>query len=107
MKSMNDYLRVNQMAMQTWTACMQTICLRSEMMSTHSPFSPRVINENIKMSTEKIAASFEVYSQLQASTYDIYHGKYDPLSAWENLLMPINKKAVKNAQRLSRQAKKR
>ena len=106
MKTFNDYLRVNHLTVQTWTACMQTITLRTEMMSTHSPLSARVMNENVIMGTEKISASLEIYSQLQSSAHALYYGKFDPLIAWENMLRPINKKAIKNARRLSRQAGK-
>ena len=95
------------MTMQTWSACLQTISLRAQMMSNQSPLSSRVIKENLEMSTEKISASLEIYSQLQASTYAMYRGTFNPVTAFENILKPINSKAVKNAQRLSRQANKR
>ena len=106
MNLFNDCLRVNQLTMQTWTACLQTISLRTELLSSNSPLSHKVITENVKMSTEKVAATFEIYTQLQASTYDLYQGKFNPLTAWENVLEPINKKAIGNARRLSRQVKK-
>ena len=106
MKIMNDYLRVNQLTMQTWTACLQTISLRTELLSNNSPVSSKVMTENLKMSTEKVAASLEVYAQLQACAYDMYLGKYNPLTTWENILKPVNKKAINNAKRLSRLSKK-
>jgi len=102
MKLMYDYIRVNQMTMQTWTACLQTISLRTELISTNSPLSTRVITENLIMSTEKISASFEICSQLHVSTLDLYQGRFDPLTTWEKILNPINKKAIDNAQRLSK-----
>ena len=84
---------------------MQTISLRSELVSTNSPLSTKVITENLKMSTEKISMSFELYSHLQMSTLDLYQGKFDPLATWEKMLTPINKKATGNANRLSNQSK--
>lgn len=107
MRSMNDYIRLNQMALQTWTACLQTISLRTELMSTHPPLSKVIIRENLKMSTEKISATFELYAQLQASAFDLYHGKFDAVIACEEMLKPISQKATANARRLSRQVKKR
>ena len=106
MKIMNDYLRVNQMTVQTWTACLQMIALRAEMMATHSPLSVRLISENIIMGTEKISASLEVYSQIQSAADDFCYGRFDPLTAWENMLRPINKKAMNNARRLYRQTRR-
>ncbi len=106
MKLFSDYIRVSQMTMQTWTACLQTISLRTELMSTHSPLSTKVIRENMMMSTEKISASFEIYSQLHRSTFELYHGKFDPLNTWVQVLVPIREKAANNAQRLSRQSRK-
>lgn len=103
MKIMNEYLRLNQLSMQTWSACLQTISLRTELLSNNSPLSSKVMTENVKMSTEKMAASLEIYSQMQASAYDLYRGKYDPLTAWENILKPVSKKAISNAKRLSKQ----
>lgn len=106
MKLLYDYVRINQMTMQTWTACLQTISLRAELISTNSPLSTRVMEENLRMSTEKISASFEIYSQLHLSTLDMYAGRFNPLTTWEKMLKPINKKAVTNAQRLSKKTKK-
>lgn len=107
MKTLYDYDRVNSLTIQTWAACLQTIALRAQMMATHSPLSTTVINETVIMGTEKLSASLEIYSQMQSATEDFYHSRLDPLSAWENMLRPINKKAVSNARRLSRQAGKR
>ena len=44
MKIMNDYLRLNQLTVQAWTACLQTISLRSELLSSNSPLSSKVID---------------------------------------------------------------
>ena len=53
-----------------------------------------------------MTASFEIYSQLQTCAFDMYRGKYDPLTAWENILKPVSNKAIGNAKRLSKQTKK-
>ena len=106
MKLMSDFLRVNQLTLQTWTACLQTIRLRSELVTRHPPMSNKVMTESVRMSTEKLAASLQVSTQLQAGAYDLYQGKFNPLKTWENILKPINKTASGNARRLSRQVKK-
>lgn len=98
----SDVRKLGCMLLNAGPAALSTINLRVGMLATHAPSNPKMILENRRMVTEKLAALWDTGLEVQMALLDILAGGHTPW--WTTslrILEPLHNRAVDNSKRLS------
>ncbi|MBB3191991.1 hypothetical protein [Halomonas cerina] len=91
------------MALELWTTSLETIAMRHRLWHTLSPASPRMLQENQRMVSEKLEASLEIGVELHRAILGAVNGR--PTPWWvtgRRTLGPLHRRTTANSHRLSR-----
>ena len=102
--AMFDVWKLSTMALEMWATAFSTINARTDLWQTQSPFDPKMMLENQRMVMEKLAASWEVGTQMQKAWMNMLGG--GRMTPWwttgQRTLKPLHKRTTANARRLSK-----
>lgn len=96
--AMFDVWKLGTMAIEMWSTAIVTINSRTKMWETQSPFDPKMMRENLRMVTEKVAASREVGSAVQKAI--LSGGRTPWWTTGQRTLQPLHKRTTANSKRL-------
>jgi len=101
--AVSDVWKLGQMTFDFWSSAFSTINSRTLLWKTKSPLDPKMIQENQRMVTEKLAATWKVGLEVQKAWLNILLGGQTPwwISSRRSL-KPLHKRTTANAKRLSR-----
>lgn len=98
----SDVRKLGCMLLNAGPAALSTINLRAGMLATHAPSNPKMILENRRMVTEKLAALWDTGLEVQMAWLDMLSGGHTPW--WTTslrILEPLHKRVIDNSKRLS------
>ncbi|WP_050996592.1 hypothetical protein [Marinobacter sp. BSs20148] len=98
----SDVWKLSCILMYAGPVALSTINLRVGMLVTHAPSNPKVILENRRMVTEKLAALWDTGLEVQMAWLDTLSGGHTPW--WTTslrILEPLLERAIDNSKRLS------
>ncbi|WP_018403342.1 hypothetical protein [Marinobacter gelidimuriae] len=98
----SDVRKLGGILIDAGPAALSTINLRVGMLVTHAPLNPKMILENRRMVTEKLAALWDTGLEVQMAWLDMLSGGHTPW--WTTslrILEPLHKRAIDNSKRLS------
>jgi len=98
----SDVRKLGCMLLNAGPAVLSTINLRVGMLATHAPSNPKMILENRRMVTEKLAALWDTGLEVQMALLDMLSGGHTPW--WTTslrILEPLHKRVIDNSKRLS------
>ncbi|CAN0570497.1 unnamed protein product, partial [Ectocarpus sp. 12 AP-2014] len=76
--AMFDIWKAGIMAFELWSTSLSTITLRNHLWQTQPFFSPKMMQENQKMITEKLEASMEAGLEMQKALLNSMNGNLAP-----------------------------
>ena len=98
----SDVRKLGSILIDAGPAALSTINLRVGMLATHAPLNPKMILENRRMVTEKLAALWDTGLEVQMAWLGILSGDNTPW--WTTslrILEPLHERAIANSKRLS------
>jgi hypothetical protein len=100
---MFDVWKLGTMALETWSTAFTTINSRTKMWETKSPFDPKMMLENHRMVSEKLAASWEIGFEMQKAWMKMLSGGQTPWwTTGRRTIKPLHRRTTANSKRLSR-----
>ncbi|MDO6788117.1 hypothetical protein Q4589_10995 [Cobetia marina] len=101
--AMFDVWKLGTTSVEMWSTAMSTIMSRTQLWGTQSPLDPKMIAENQKMVSEKIAASWEMWFVMQKAWMNAMSGgKVVPWwTTGTQFIKPLHKRTTANSRRLS------
>ncbi|WP_233266451.1 hypothetical protein [Cobetia sp. L2A1] len=101
--AMFDVWKLGTTSVELWSTTLSTIFSRTQLWGTQSPLDPKMIVENQKMVSEKIAASWEMWFVMQkAWSSAMTGGKVAPWwTTGTQFIKPLHKRTTANSRRLS------
>lgn len=101
--AMFDVWKFSTMATELWSTALSTINARTSLWETKSPFDPKMMQENQRMVSEKLAASWEVGLEFQKAWMNMLSGGQTPWwTTGQRTMKPLHKRTTANAKRLSK-----
>jgi len=101
--AVTEVWKLGQMTSEFWSSAFSTIKSRTFLWEAKSPLDPKMIHENQRMVTEKLAASWEVGLEVQKAWLNILLGGQTPWwTTSRRSLKPLHKRTTANAKRLSK-----
>ena len=100
--AMFDVFKLGNMATELWATALSTINSRVFLWETKSPLDPKMMKENQRMVSEKLAASWEVGMEMQKAWMNMLSGGKTPWwKTGQRTIKPLHKRTTANAKRLS------
>lgn len=101
--AMLDVWKLGVMACELWSTSFSTIAMRHGLWQTQSPTSARMLKENQRMVSEKLAASMETGFEIQKVMLQTAFGQMAPWWVTSRRTMaPYHRRSSANSRRLSR-----
>ena len=100
--AMFDIWKVGIMAFELWSTSLSTITMRNHLWQTQPFFSPKMMQENQRMVTEKLEASMEAGLVMQKALLNSMSGKQAPW--WvtsQRTMKPYHQRSSANSRRLA------
>ncbi|MCL5425050.1 MAG: hypothetical protein M1154_05375 [Gammaproteobacteria bacterium] len=101
--AMFDIWKAGVMAFELWSTSLSTITMRNHLWQTQPFFSPKMMQENQKMVTEKLEASMEAGLEMQKALFNSMNGNLAPWWITSQLTMkPYHQRSSANSRRLAK-----
>ncbi len=100
--AMFDAWKVGQMAFELWSTSLSTITMRNHLWQTQPFFSPKMMQENQRMVTEKLEARMEAGLVMQKALFNSMNGQMAPW--WvtsQRTMKPYHRRSSANSRRLA------
>lgn len=101
--AMFDIWKAGVMAFELWSTSLSTITMRNHLWQTQPFFSPKMMQENQKMVTEKLEASMEAGLEMQKALFNSMNGNLAPW--WitsQRTMKPYHQRSSANSRRLAK-----
>ena len=101
--AMFDVWKVGVMAFELWSTSLSTITMRNHLWQTQPFFSPKMMQENQRMVTEKLEASMEAGLVMQKALINSMNGQLAPW--WitsKHTMKPYHQRSSANSRRLAK-----
>lgn len=101
--AMLDVWKVGVMAFELWSTSLSTITMRHHLWQTQPFFSPKMMQENQRMVTEKLEASMEAGLAIQKALFNSMNGQLAPW--WvtsKHTMTPYHQRSSANSRRLAK-----
>jgi len=98
----SDVRKLGCMLLNSGPVALSTIHLRVKMLATHAPLNSKMMSENRRMVTEKLAALLDTGLEVQMAWLDMLAGNHTPW--WTTslrILEPLHERTIANSKRLS------
>ncbi|MGO2243225.1 MAG: hypothetical protein ACTH5D_15850 [Halomonas sp.] len=100
--AMFDIWKVGLMACELWSTSLSTITMRNHLWQTQPFFSPKMMQENQRMVTEKLEANMEAGLVMQKALFSSMNGQLAPWWVTSKRTMkPYHQRSSANSRRLA------